>query len=194
MSRIIIYLGLSSPKASSDLPENRPGKPVVFIWSCFGWGLHGYGCYQSHGSLLHCLSTLTVSGRTLKGTPVSQSCYSSSAQRSAGGLFLLHLPWSRLHRTLSGILPCEARTFLSRKSSRDYLSYLFPCNCNTKRYTCQEQHRIVFSVALLSGSSTLLAYLSSKTNPSAEITASSTSFPVSLQLLASGPCPPTKMW
>ena len=29
-----------------------------------------------------------------------------------GGLSLLHWPWSRLHRTLSGILPCEARTFL----------------------------------------------------------------------------------
>ena len=24
----------------------------------------------------------------------------------------MHYPWSRLHRTLSGILPCEARTFL----------------------------------------------------------------------------------
>ena len=31
----------------------------------------------------------------------------------AGGLFLLHWPWSHLHRTLSGILPCEARTFLT---------------------------------------------------------------------------------
>ncbi len=30
-----------------------------------------------------------------------------------GGIFLLHWPWSRLHRTLSGILPCEARTFLT---------------------------------------------------------------------------------
>ena len=30
-----------------------------------------------------------------------------------GGIFLLHYPWSRLHRTLSGILPCEARTFLT---------------------------------------------------------------------------------
>ena len=31
----------------------------------------------------------------------------------AGGTFLLHYPWSCLRRTLSGILPCEARTFLS---------------------------------------------------------------------------------
>ena len=27
--------------------------------------------------------------------------------------FLLHFPWSRLRRPLTGILPCEARTFLS---------------------------------------------------------------------------------
>ena len=49
-------------------------------------------CYQPGGSLLHCLSTLTVKN---------------------GGIFLLHCPGSRLHQTLSGILPCEARTFLS---------------------------------------------------------------------------------
>ena len=29
MSRIIIYLGLLLPAASSDLPESRPGKPVA---------------------------------------------------------------------------------------------------------------------------------------------------------------------
>ena len=37
-----------------------------------------------------------------------------SGQARIGGIFLLHFPWSRLHRTLSGILPCEARTFLTR--------------------------------------------------------------------------------
>ena len=31
----------------------------------------------------------------------------------AGGLFLLHFPGSRLRLTLSAILPCEARTFLT---------------------------------------------------------------------------------
>lgn len=49
-------------------------------------------CYHNGGSLLHCLSTLTL-------------C-------KEGGLFLLHWSGSHLHRTLSGILPCEARTFL----------------------------------------------------------------------------------
>ena len=33
-------------------------------------------------------------------------------QKSAGGISLLHFPWSRLHRTLSGALLCGARTFL----------------------------------------------------------------------------------
>ena len=33
--------------------------------------------------------------------------------RFRSSLFLLHFPWSHLHRTLSGILPCEARTFLT---------------------------------------------------------------------------------
>ena len=61
-------------------------------------------CYQTGGSLLHCLSTLT------RDVP--------------GGLFLLHWPWSRLHRTLSGILPCEARTFLTRTPCRARLSVL----------------------------------------------------------------------
>ena len=49
-------------------------------------------CYHNGGSLLHCLSTLTF--------------------YKEGGLFLLHLSGSHLHRTLSGILPFEARTFL----------------------------------------------------------------------------------
>ena len=105
IARIIIYLGLPLPAASSDPPENRPGKPIVFIRSCFGWGLHGSARYRTDGSLLHCLSTLTC--------------------LAAGGLFLLHWPWSHLHRTLSGILPYEARTFLTHLRGRDYLSYLF---------------------------------------------------------------------
>ena len=37
----------------------------------------------------------------------------------AGGYFLLHWPGSFLRRTLSGILPCGARTFLTSISSRD---------------------------------------------------------------------------
>ncbi len=36
----------------------------------------------------------------------------------------MHFPWSRLHRTLSGILPCEARTFLTHLRGCDRLFYL----------------------------------------------------------------------
>ena len=37
-----------------------------------------------------------------------------SLPHKCGGIFLLHFPWSRLRRTLSGTLPCGARTFLIR--------------------------------------------------------------------------------
>ena len=89
---MVIYLVLMSPPGSSDLPESRRAA------LCFLFGLASNGvymcpvCYQTGGSLLHCPSTLTG---------------------KAGGIFLLHCPWSHLRQTLSGILPCEARTFLS---------------------------------------------------------------------------------
>ena len=92
MSWMAIYLGLTSPPGSSDLPESRRAA----LCSLFGLASDGVymcpACYQPGGSLLHCHSTLTG---------------------KAGGIFLLHCPWSRLRQTLSGILPCEARTFLS---------------------------------------------------------------------------------
>ena len=93
---MVIYLGQMSPPGSSDLPESRRAA------LCFLFGLASNGvyicpaCYQPGGSLLHCPSTLT--------------CLLSQT----GGIFLLHCPWSRLRQTLSGTLPCEARTFLSR--------------------------------------------------------------------------------
>ena len=89
---MVIYIGPASPPGSSDLPESRRAA----LCSLFGLASDGVymcpACYQPGGSLLHCHSTLTG---------------------KAGGIFLLHCPWSRLRQTLSGILPCEARTFLS---------------------------------------------------------------------------------
>ena len=88
-----IYLGLPSPAGSSNLPESRRAA----LCSLFGLASNGVymdpSCYQESGGLLHHLSTLTPACRC--------------------GIFLLHFPWSRLRQTLSGILPCEARTFLS---------------------------------------------------------------------------------
>ena len=93
MSWMIIYLDRLSPDGSSDLPGSRRAA----LCSLFGLASSGVYmcplCYQRGGSLLHCLSTLTC--------------------KNAGGLFLLHCPWSHLRQTLSGTLPCEARTFLS---------------------------------------------------------------------------------
>ena len=94
---------LSSPAVAGRLkqptrtvpPVSR--KPAGRRSVLFGLASDGvYMCparYRTGGGLLHRLCTLT-------GLP-------------AGGCFLLHFPGSRLHRTLSGILPCEARTFLT---------------------------------------------------------------------------------
>ena len=96
MSWMIIYLDILLPICSSNLPESW--RATI----CFLLGLASSGvymcpvCYQTGGSLLHCPSTLTG---------------------KAGGIFLLHCPWSHLRQTLSGTLPCEARTFLSRSLS-----------------------------------------------------------------------------
>ena len=90
----IIYLDLLLPAGSSSLP----GTQRATVLSLSGLAPDGVytalPCYQGSGKLLPCLFTLTC----LK----------------AGGYFLLHYPGSHLHRTLSGILPCEARTFLTR--------------------------------------------------------------------------------
>ena len=72
--------------------QNGTGYPIVLLGPCFRWGLQSPSCRQDGGKLLPCLSTLT---------------------RKAGGLFLLHCPWSRLRRPLTGTLPYEARTFLT---------------------------------------------------------------------------------
>ena len=119
MSWMIIYLDRLSPDGSSDLPGSRRAA----LCSLFGLASSGVYmcplCYQRGGSLLHCLSTLTC--------------------KNAGGLFLLHCPWSHLRQTLSGTLPCEARTFLSctlssvqQRSSvllsvSYYITFLFFC-------------------------------------------------------------------
>ena len=89
---MFIYLDLLLPTGSSDLPETD-GPPYASFWSCFEWGLH--------------MPRQLPDGRWSLKPPFHPY------QHIAGGIFLLHYPWSRLHRTLSGILPCEARTFLT---------------------------------------------------------------------------------
>ena len=86
---------LSRPDVATRLKQptrDTTGSRIISVRSCFGWGLHSRFCYQKCGELLPRLFTLT---------------------RYSGGSFLLHWPGSHLHRTLSGILPYEARTFLT---------------------------------------------------------------------------------
>ena len=94
------------PAASSNLPESRPGKPVAF---CLVLLRMGFTCAPP------VTRRAVVSYSAFPPLPgpkaLSEKRFVSKAFR--GGLFLLHWPWSRLHRTLSGILPCEARTFLT---------------------------------------------------------------------------------
>ena len=103
MSGVIIYLGRLSPIASSDQPETSG--PHTFRFGLASDGVYRDPCcYQQSGGLLHHLSTLTTKSRARTMSCVVSHC---------GGIFLLHFPWSHLHLTLSGILPCEARTFLT---------------------------------------------------------------------------------
>ena len=92
-ARMVIYLELLLPTVSSDPPENRSGKPIVF---CLVLLRMGFTCAP------------LVTSRAV----VSYTAFPPLPGKP-GGLFLLHWPWSHLHRTLSGILPCEARTFLT---------------------------------------------------------------------------------
>ena len=103
---IIIYLVLLSPAGSSDLPE-AAGPGLLLFGLASGWGLQSPFCYQKGGELLPRLSTLTG---------------------IAGGLFLLHWPWSHLHRVLPGILALGSPDFPLLRPfgtcSSDYLADL----------------------------------------------------------------------
>ena len=97
--RAAIYLGTALPPHSRDYQEPN-GQPFLRKSACapipilHRVGFTGPVCCQTAGELLPRLSILTASKR--------------------GGISLLHYPWGRPRRTLSGTLPCGARTFLMR--------------------------------------------------------------------------------
>ncbi len=97
MSWVIIYLERLSPIVSSNQPE--AGGPRHRFYSV----LLRMGFTEP--SLLP--------GKRWSLTPPFHPYRTSGSPRICGGLFLLHFPWSHLHRPLTGILPCEARTFLT---------------------------------------------------------------------------------
>ena len=102
LSWMMIYLRLPLPTVFSELPRKQTGPAYGFqICSCFGWGLQCRLCYHSRGSLLHCHFNLAM--KHLR-------CHSAVC-------FLLRYPAGHPGRTLSVILPYEARTFLVAKKA-----------------------------------------------------------------------------
>ena len=109
----VIYPGRASPRGSSDR-GGRGGPP-----SCLHCILHRVGftspaCYQAAGELLPRLSILTAP--------------------KDGGFFLLHFPWSRLRRPLTGTLALRCPDFpharrpatvCSPRTRKEYLLHLF---------------------------------------------------------------------
>ena len=77
--------------------SRRNEQPPGLCLSCFGWGLQG---------------PATLPPQRWALTPPFHPY-----RNEFGGLFLLHYPWSRLHRPLAGTLLCEARTFLTPTSA-----------------------------------------------------------------------------
>ena len=92
MSRVIIYLDCISLYSSSNLPEARRAASTLRL------GLASDGVYNA----LSVTSQAVSSYLAISPLPVKRAVY-----------FLLHFPVSHLNRTLSGILPYEARTFLT---------------------------------------------------------------------------------
>ncbi len=90
--QMIIYLEQLLPAASSNLPKtNGPHYRLASVLLQMGF---------------------TCAPSVTREAVVSYTALPPLPELYSGGIFLLHYPWSRLHRTLSGILPCEARTFL----------------------------------------------------------------------------------
>ena len=102
LSWTAIYLGLRLPAGSCDTTKAWAGRP----WPCcFLWKRRAVLYLVLHQTGFTC--ACPVAGAAVRSyrtfPPLGHYC---------PGLFLLHCPWSRLRRVLSGALPCDARTFL----------------------------------------------------------------------------------
>ena len=91
-SEVIIYLDHTLLHGSSNLPGAQRAASALLL------GLASDGVYNA----LSVTSQAVSSYLAISPLPVKRAVY-----------FLLHFPVSHLNRTLSGILPCEARTFLT---------------------------------------------------------------------------------
>ena len=108
----VIYPGRASPRGSSD--RGKCGEQPTIPASCTGWGLQRGQVARPAGELLPRLSILTAP--------------------KDGGFFLLHFPWSRLRRPLTGTLALRCPDFpharrpatvCSPRTRIEYLLHLF---------------------------------------------------------------------
>ena len=88
------HLSRPGVTAQAQAIAGRDGQPHASHCILHQVGFTSRTSRQAAGELLPRLSTLT------------------SGPKARGGISLLHSPWSRLHRPLTGTLPCGARTFL----------------------------------------------------------------------------------
>ena len=68
------------------------------------------------------------------GKPHAPAILSGKPENTVGGIFLLHYPGSYLRRTLSGILPFEARTFLTCALSGPAAAIIRPAHTYVNLY------------------------------------------------------------
>ena len=126
MYLMIICLGSMLPSTSSDLPDSRSGRSMAVHLSEFGLASDGV-CRARHVTM-----PAVVSYTAFPPLP--------GRYDRPGCLFLLHFPWSHLHRTLSGILPCEARTFLTCISAA---AIICPTDIDLKSYLIQGRRNLL---------------------------------------------------
>ena len=94
---MIIPLGYTSPRTSSDLPESGAGLTIGFLF-----GLAPGGVCPA----VRVTTNAVRSYRTFSPLPTRHP------KMSVGGLFSVHFPSTRAAQMLSGTLPYGARTFL----------------------------------------------------------------------------------
>ena len=86
-------------QAQATYLKARRAAVSLYIWSCFEWGLHSQYCYQYHGSLLHCLSTLTLTMSNTQNPVLLRHAFSQiAAQFSIHGIRRIH---PRIHPVFS---------------------------------------------------------------------------------------------
>ena len=98
LSKATIHLGHTSPCDSRDLPESDAGRTIGFLF-----GLAPGGVYPA----VRVTTNAVRSYRTISPLPLNRC---SPAELAV--YFLWHCPSTRAVQTLSGTLPCGARTFL----------------------------------------------------------------------------------